>query len=419
MVVLGAGLALMSAAPAVAREDPLLDEQYALSDPGLVGAEQAWSRATGKGVLVAVLDTGMETTHPDLRANVWTNPGEVAGNGVDDDANGIVDDVHGANLITGTADVRDDSGHGTHTAGMIAASSDNGTGGAGVAPQAKLLPVKVLDSHASGTGPVLAAGIRYALREGARILNVPLNSDTPSPEIETAIAEAAAAGATIVASAGNDGRDIDATPSYPASLPDENVLAVTALGTNGAIWSPANRGARSVDLAAPGEDVLSTARGGAYEERSGTSMAASYVSGALAGLSSARPDLGQPALRRALRDSARRLPALQGATGTGELNLVGALRRVLPGASMPSSVQLRTPQVSAGQTTLTWSTKAVRGAARWRVALDGRPVRAVRSGRTLRVRARISAGRHRWRVVALDSADRRLSGRGGRVMVSR
>ena len=405
-------LALVTAPLALAREDPMLDAQIALTDPAMLGAEQAWAHSIGSGIVVAVLDTGVRAGHPDLRGSLWTNPGEIAGNGADDDANGIVDDVHGANLLDGTGDITDDEGHGTHVAGMVAAAGNNGIGGSGIAPGSRLMVVKVLDESASGSGPALAAGIRYAVAEGARILNVPLNSDVRSPLVDAAVAEAGAAGATIVASAGNDRRNLDATPSYPASLPGDHVVTIGATRANGTMWGASNRGTGTVDAAAPGVDVLSTARGGGYEERSGTSMASSYAAGALALLAGARPDLGQRELRGALLDSTRNPRGLRGLVRRGELNVAAAMRRLKPGA--PSRVRSRAARAGAGRVTLSWSAPRMPAVTRWRVSVDGRTVARLGAGRPLRIRTRVGPGQHRWRVVALSASRSWVGGDGGR-----
>jgi subtilisin len=204
-----------SAAPALAAPDPLISQQWALSDPQAVGAQVAWSQSTGSGVVVALLDSGVQLNHPDLAGNIWTNPNEVV-NGKDDDNNGIIDDVHGANMFTGNGDVEDDEGHGTHTAGIIAAEAGDGVGGAGLAPNATIMPIKVLDSNRSGNSTVLARGIRYAVDEGARILSISINGDSTTSDLTAALKYATDKGATIVCSAGNNSRDIDLTPSSPA-----------------------------------------------------------------------------------------------------------------------------------------------------------------------------------------------------------
>jgi subtilisin family serine protease len=301
------------------RTDRSLERQWPLQEADVPGGRtSAWRHADGRGITVAVVDTGLDLEHPDLAPNLWVNPDERAGNGIDDDANGIVDDVHGADLADGDGDPADDEGHGTHVAALIAARGDGGRGMAGVAPAARLMAVKVLDRHRRGTPAAIAAGIRYAVAEGARIINLSVNGDRPSADLDAAIAAAGAAGAIIVASAGNDGRDLRVTPSYPASSTSPAVMSVGALDRGGRLARFSNRGA--LDLLAPGADVLSAARGGGYALRSGTSMAAAMASGALALLCSARPDLPLQRLRTALVASAR-------ARG-GHLDVSAALRRL-------------------------------------------------------------------------------------------
>ncbi len=395
------------ASPAQARIDPLLHQQWPLQASRL-GVSDAWSQTTGRGAVVAVLDSGIQVDHPDLRARLWTNPDEVPGNGRDDDTNGFVDDVHGANLVSRNADLTDEEGHGTHVAGIIAAQARNGIGVSGLAPDARVMVVKVLGTGNTGRSDVLAAGIRYAVGEGARILNVSINGNALNQRLRDAVQGAVNAGATIVASAGNDRRDIDVTPSYPASFQGSGVLTVTAIDRDGALWPNANRGLASVDMAAPGVDVLSTTTGSGDESRSGTSMAAPHVAGALALLASARPDLDQGVLRAALVATARRLPALSGQVGWGALDVSAALRLALPGDRWKVKLSLRgADRVRSGhRAALRWSAAGDRLVARWRITLNGRFVSSVRAGARPRVRARVAKpGLHRWRVVGLDAAD--------------
>lgn len=401
ILVLGAA-ATAHAAP---REDPMLNDQWALDTAGTLGAHEAWTQSRGAGVVVALLDTGVQLDHPDLAAALWTNPGEIPGNGADDDGNGFADDVHGADLINGDGAPDDDEGHGTHVAGILAAAQGNGIGVSGLAPGARIMPVKVLDAARGGSAAALAGGIRYAVAEGARILNVPLNGDVSTPDIYAAVAEARAAGATVVASAGNDGRDVDATPSYPASLPLDNVVSVTAVDGADRLWSSANRGRRTVDVAAPGVDVLATSRGSDYADRTGTSMAATYVSGALALLSAARPDLGQRELRAALLATTARPGSLRGRVRTGTVDVAAAMRRLRPGRRWQGArVTLRTPRrVRAGRVTLRWSATGVPRPVQWQVSLDGRTIARVAAGRPLRVSTRVQPGAHRWHVVAVTA----------------
>jgi subtilisin family serine protease len=309
--------------------DPLIGRQWELASGASMRAPQAWDRVGGGQVTVAVIDSGIDLTHPDLAANLWTNQREIAGNGIDDDGNGYVDDVHGYDFVAGDGDPTDELGHGTEVAGVIAARGGNGLGIAGVAWRARIMPLRVLDSQDRASSTAMAAAIRYAVANGARIVNVSLNGDARSAAVEEAIVAARAAGVLVVASAGNDARDLDTNPSYPASYGEDNVIVVGSSGRRGAISPFSNRGARTLDLLAPGEDILSTDRNGEYSVSSGTSMAAPHVTGALALLASARPDLSGARLRAALLAGAQ--PASIRAGGR-RLDVAAALRAVMPAA---------------------------------------------------------------------------------------
>lgn len=412
--------AIAVAAPvaASATPDPMLPDQWALgTDPGSIGAPEAWTQSTGAGVIVAVLDTGVQLDHPDLAANIWTNPGEIPGNGIDDDHDGIVDDVHGANMFDMSGNVNDDNGHGTHDAGIIAALHDNGIGGSGIAPNAKIMPVKVLDSTMSGTTDTLANGIYYAVNHGAKILNVSVNTDEPTDTVAAAVRYAGAHGAIIVASSGNDGRNIDQQPSYPASLSttDPTVLSVAADTDDGLLWDLSNIGQQAVDLAAPGEHITSTAPGSGYQSRTGTSAAAPFVAGALALLSAARPDLPMSALRSVITGTTDHTTLLSSVLGGGRLDVAAAMHAVLPGrawrtssaATATAAPTLRlssTSKARAGsRVTLRWTATAAGAVNRWRVSLDGHVLRSVPADSAGVSRRVSSAGKHRWRVVGFDS----------------
>lgn len=413
-------LCLAAAPPAPAAGDPLLHQQWALSEPAAIGAPEAWTQSRGVGVVVAVLDSGVRLNHPDLGQNLWRNPSEVPSNGIDDDNNGYVDDVHGANIKARNGDVEDDNGHGTHVAGIVAARGNNGIGGAGIAPGAMIMPVKVLDAQRAGDSSQLARGIRYAIDEGARILNVSVNGDVLNTDLDDALKYASKRGATIVASTGNDDRDLDFKPSYPASSSNAAVLSVTSIQLGGALVPRANYGLRSVDLAAPGAGILSTARTG-YELRDGTSMATPFVSGSLALLAAARPDLPQGLLSLALARSATRSSLYVGLLGFGGLNVGAAMRLVLPGAlwrtAEPTgvdailrvSINAQRRVRAGGEATLRWMVNDARRVAAWRVLLDGHRVRTLPRSSTM-LRKRIDRpGQHRWKVVAIDAKGERIA----------
>jgi subtilisin family serine protease len=305
--------------------DPRLGEQWALQGDAPMGIDSAWRQTTGADVTVAIIDSGIDLSHPDLAPNFWTNPGEIAGNGVDDDDNGYVDDVHGYDFVDDDGTPQDANGHGTHVAGIVGARGGNGIGGAGVAWRARLMTIRVLDAQARGTTAAVAAGLRYAVDNGARIVNLSLAGPTSTPDLEAAVHYARAHGVLIVVAVGNDGADLASAPTYPAAYGDDNVLGIAATTRDGGLSSVSDYGP-GADVAAPGEQILATALGGGYEWRTGTSMAAPEVAGALVLLAAARPDLDAAGLRDALLAGVRHtgLPVSAGALDAG-----AALRGVI------------------------------------------------------------------------------------------
>ena len=298
--------------------DPLLDQQWPLTQPDATGVQEAWRTGVGGPVTVAVLDTGVDATHPDLAPNMWHDP---AG-----------------------GESTDPNGHGTAVAGIIAARGNNGIGGTGVAQDARIMAVRVLGADAVGTTATVVEGMRYALAHGARIVNLSLSGPDRSQALEEQIQAAQAQGVLVVAAAGNQGADLDAQPSYPAAYPEPNVVAVASTGPGGALSSFSDRGAGAVDLAAPGEDVLAPSPGGSYARWSGTSAAAPEVAGAAVLLEAASPGASADQVRDALLRGARRLPGLSGAIATGELDAGAAMQRLVPDAGGARAAAAR-PQV--------------------------------------------------------------------------
>lgn len=307
-------------------DDPRLPEQYALRNTGQTGgaagadvdAARAWNIATGDpSVLLAVIDTGIDPAHPDLRDNLFVNAGEIAGNGVDDDGNGFVDDVTGWDFANGDNDPFDDSFHGTHVSGIAAAAGNNGRGIAGVAWRARILPVKFLAADGIGFSADAIRSIDYATLMGARILNSSWGGGAFSNAMFDTISAVDVAGVLFVAAAGNDTENIDIEPHYPASYDLPNLIAVAATDAEDRLGTFSSYGAKAVLLGAPGAGILSTVPGGGYDVVSGTSMAAPMVSGAAALLLSAEPGLTIPEIRARLASSARPVPALQGRTVSG------------------------------------------------------------------------------------------------------
>lgn len=303
--------------------DPLFPEQWGLLNVGQNGGvpgfdanvSPVWAeRGVGSSnVLVAVLDTGIDYLHPDLAANVWSNPGEIPGNGIDDDGNGIPDDVHGARWTNGDGspsggDPMDDNGHGTHVAGIVGAVGGNALGVAGVNWNVRLMALKFCSANGSGWTADAVAALDYAIARGARVSNNSWSGGEFSRAMLNMVESARAAGQLFCAAAGNDGIDNDSFARYPAGYDVGNVVSVASMERDGSRSWFSCFGRSSVDLAAPGGFVLSTVPDGRFEAFSGTSMAAPHVAGAAALLLSLHPDASPETLRRWLLDGARRLP---------------------------------------------------------------------------------------------------------------
>jgi thermitase len=312
-----------SATGEITPNDPYFASQWALQK---IRMPQAWSLTSqAEPVIIAILDSGIQRDHPDLAAKVWRNLGEIPGNLRDDDANGKIDDVNGWHFYhdwNGTsfdprenANIEDDYGHGTHVSGIAAAVSNNAIGISGIAWEAKILSVKVLDQYGVGWYSDIAAGIVYAVDNGAKVLNLSLGGASSSETLQAAAAYASAHGALVIASSGNDGGAV----YYPAAIP--SVLAVAASDPSDQHPSFSNFGPE-IDLAAPGTDILSTWLRSDYLYRIGTSMAAPQVAGVGALLWSQYPGLGSQDVTRLLLDNLDDIqdPGFDPTSGWGRLN---------------------------------------------------------------------------------------------------
>ena len=325
-------------------DDPAFHELWGLENfgqtvngiPGTADADidatEAWEVTTGDpGVVVAVIDTGIDYSHPDLAASIWLNPGETCAgcrtDRVDNDGNGFVDDVRGWDFANEDADPFDDHGHGTHVAGTIGARGNNGIGVAGVNWAVRLMPLKFLGADGSGTSADAIRALLYAVDEGAVVSNNSYGGDGFSQAFADAIAYADAHGSLFVAAAGNSLSNNDVTPTYPASFDFPNVITVAATdGADRKAWF-SNYGRQSVELGAPGDNIYSTVPGSRYDYLSGTSMASPHVAGAAALAKAAFPaasDVGIKALLLRTVDANASLDQ-QTATG-GRLNVNSAVR---------------------------------------------------------------------------------------------
>ncbi len=269
-----------------------------------VKAPEVWNRGyKGQGITVAVIDTGVDYTHPDLAPNIWTNQGEIAGNGIDDDDNGFIDDYRGWNFVDDNNNVMDTDSHGTHVAGIIGATQ-NGVGTTGIAPLVKIMPIKVIGSSRTGSGWDVAQGIYYATNNGAKVINLSLGGSTPLPSIRDAIDYAASQGVNVVMAAGNSGGTI---PVYPGYYALNNGIVVGAVDRENTFLGFSNRAGDDTAMAyvtAPGGGLTSTVLRGLYAGKSGTSMATPNVAGVVALMLSANPNLTPDEVRQIVTSSA-------------------------------------------------------------------------------------------------------------------
>jgi subtilisin family serine protease len=354
--------------------DPNLGSLWGLHNTGQTGgtadadidAPEAWSLTRGNGsVVIGVVDSGVDYNHPDLAANMWRNPGEIAGDGIDNDGNGYVDDVHGWDFFNNDNNPMDDNGHGTHVAGTIAGIGNNGTGVAGVNWNAKVLALKFLGSDGSGSLSAVVSAMNYATKLRSthginiRVLNHSWVTGGYSSTLYSAFKNAGSAGILSVAAAGNGGSDQvgdnnDTMPMYPASFDLDSVVAVAATDHRDQLASFSNFGGTSVDLAAPGVSILSTVLNGGYAWYSGTSMAAPHVAGAAALAWSYSPGASYLTVRSALLKGVDVKTGLNGKAATsGRLNAYGTLMQLPAAPVAPSG--LAAAVISGSQINLSWA----------------------------------------------------------------
>ncbi len=312
--------------PAASPTDDKLNMQWSIYNSGQkvngyagrmtvdINVINAWDKSMGEDVVIGVLDTGVEITHKELKDNIYTNPGEIKGNGIDDDGNGYVDDVNGWDFSNDDATVYDSTSvdaHGTYISGIIAASTYNG-GIAGVAPKAKILPLKFISGSTGYTSDAIEA-IEYAMDMGVDIINCSFGGTDNNQALKDAMA---ASGILFVCAAGNRGADVTDKPFYPASFDINNVISVTTIDSKGLVPNFASYGS-SVDVAAPGTSIMSIAPGGSYEYYSGTSISAAIVSGIAGLVHSYLPKASVESMKDRILNNVTKSTSLSGKVTTG------------------------------------------------------------------------------------------------------
>ena len=323
--------------------DTLYGSMWALNNTGQTGgrfdadidAPEAWDTFTGSDqAIIAVLDSGADLTHPDLVANIWVNPGEIAGDGIDNDNNGYVDDINGIDPFDGDVDPTDIDGHGTHVAGTIAAVGDNGIGITGINWNSKIMPVRVCGVVVC-SGAAILEGVDYVTTMKSNGINIVVSNNSyggggPSFALQNAIQANINAGVPFVAAAGNNGSNNDFFPFYPANYDLDGIISVAATDSRDQLAGFSNFGAAGVDIAAPGVDTLSLGLGGGYVMNNGTSMASPHVAGVVGLLAGLAPSATVADLKSAVMNGADVLANLAGTSVSGaRLNAAGAIEALL------------------------------------------------------------------------------------------
>ncbi|MCB0357094.1 MAG: S8 family serine peptidase, partial [Bdellovibrionales bacterium] len=314
--------------------DPLFSKQWGMND---IGVKQAWQETRGtENIVVAVIDTGVDYTHEDLAPNLWRNENEIPDNGIDDDNNGYIDDVIGWDFaeddnkpfdLPGDIFKGGNPGHGTHCAGNVAARGDNGLGISGVAPNVKIMALRFISEEGMGTTAAAIKAIKYAVDNGAHITSNSWGSEGEDPEDEEgnqalrdAITYSEQNGRLFIAAAGNGHQgegydnDTDAKPAFPASYDHDSIISVAAIDVLNRLGSFSNWGLKTVDIAAPGNNIYSTLPGGGYGYMTGTSQATAFVSGVAVLLKSRFSDFDAQKIIKNILENGKFDPKLAGKT---------------------------------------------------------------------------------------------------------
>jgi subtilisin family serine protease len=342
--------------------DPFMKERWGLAK---TDARRAWDVSQGsKDIIVAVIDTGIDIHHKDLDGNIFSNPGEKCGNGIDDDKNGYVDDCHGWNFVHNNGDLTDNHGHGTHIAGIIGAKAHDTSGVSGVAPNVSLMMLKYYDPKASNSNNLknTVAAIRYAIKmketlKRPMIINYSGGGAEYSAEEYAAVKDAEKAGILFVAAAGNERSNSDEVGKhyYPADYQLSNIISVTAVNKEDTKVLPSsNYGVRTVDIAAPGENIRSTLPGNAMGDMTGTSQATAFATGVAVLVMAHNRDFTAADVKKYILRTGDEYPTLISKTGTAKLlNSYKALTSLDKGVSATGVVASNT----AGVGTRTFSSE--------------------------------------------------------------
>ncbi len=298
--------AALHAAGALVPNDPLYSQQWGMN---YIDAPSAWGVTTGNSsIIIAVLDTGIDTRNADFAGRLWTNPSPGTGS--------YRGDVHGWNFVSNNANVQDNNGHGSHVSGILGATGNNGVGVAGINWQARIMPLKVLDGQGNGTTDQAVSAVYYAVQHGAKVINASWGGDIFSQSMLDALNYADRAGVVFVTAAGNDGTSNDMFTTYPASFRTPNELVVAAIDASGNLADYSNFGTGSVDIAAPGTNILSTVLNNQYQQYTGTSMSTPFVSGTAALVAGQHPTWTAEQIIAQIKATAKTDAALIGRVAT-------------------------------------------------------------------------------------------------------
>lgn len=338
--------------PSALFNDPAINQAWGLKKSD---AARAWSVTKGsRSIVVAVIDTGCDINHEDIKKNLWINPGESgkdkngkdkSNNGIDDDGNGFVDDIHGWNFVSSNSNLADNHGHGTHIACTMGAEGGNGVGISGIAPEVSLMILKYFDPKVPNADNLknTVSAIKYAVKMGANIINYSGGGNEYSQEEKDAVTEAEKKGILFVAAAGNERSNSDQHHYYPADYKLKNIISVTAIDPINEVLPSSNYGIETVDIAAPGQNILSCIPGNQYALMTGTSQATAFVSGAAALVMAHKKSYAAEEVKKYILATGDALNSLSNKTKTSrKLNLFKALT-ILDGGTTASGVMALNP----------------------------------------------------------------------------